>query len=65
MVGKSNSKENPKSNLDLDLGFVNFVKIARVPNQYSAPNLAQGTNIIPLPHPGISEEYIPLELIYI
>ena len=23
MVGKSDSKENPKSDLDLDLGFVN------------------------------------------
>ena len=28
--------------------------------QYSAPNLAQGTNIItPPPRPGIFEEYIP------
>ena len=26
MVGKSDSKENPKSDLDLDLGFVNITK---------------------------------------
>ena len=31
MVGKSDSKENPKSDLDLDLGFVkNRVKIPNV-----------------------------------
>ena len=27
MVGKSDSKENPKSDLDLDLGFVNWLFI--------------------------------------
>ena len=27
VVGKSDSKENPKSNLDLDLGFVNWLFI--------------------------------------
>ena len=30
VVGKSDFKENPMSDLDLDLGFVNYVKIARV-----------------------------------
>ena len=27
LVGKSDFKENPKSDLDLDLGFVNFLKV--------------------------------------
>ena len=27
VVGKSDFKENPKSDLDLDLGFVNFLKV--------------------------------------
>ena len=30
VVGKSDFKENPKSDLDLDLGFLNDLKIARV-----------------------------------
>ena len=30
MVGKSDFKENPKSDLDLDLGFVNLEKIGKL-----------------------------------
>ena len=55
MVGKSDFNENPVVSLDLDFGFVNFVKIARVP--HTAPNLSHGIKLItttPL------KEYIPL-----
>ena len=30
VVGKSDSKENPKSDLDLDLGFVNFITVVKI-----------------------------------
>ena len=37
MVGKSDSKENPKSDLDLDLGFVNWLFIIDLKQSLNLP----------------------------
>ena len=34
MVGKSDFKENPKSDLDLDLEFVNIRQLLKITDQY-------------------------------
>ena len=52
MVGRSDFKENPKSNLDLDLGFVNFVHpshefVTKSPLKHSTPSHTRKKNTYP------------------